>query len=49
VEDGAGTEDCFFLFRSNALTIILSSATSNEIAGVEDLVLTLATTALARD
>nr|GFC81216.1 hypothetical protein [Tanacetum cinerariifolium] len=49
VEDGAGAEDWFFLSRSNVLTISLSSETSNEIAGVEELVLTLATTALARD
>nr|GFC52880.1 hypothetical protein [Tanacetum cinerariifolium] len=34
---------------SNALTISLSSATSDEMAGVEELVLTLATTTLAHD
>nr|GEZ26902.1 reverse transcriptase domain-containing protein [Tanacetum cinerariifolium] len=49
VEDEAGAEDWFFLSRSNALTKSLSSETSDEIAGVEELVLTLATTALARD
>nr|GEX91985.1 reverse transcriptase domain-containing protein [Tanacetum cinerariifolium] len=49
VGDVAEAEDWFFLSRSNALTISLSSATSDEIAGVEELVLTLATTALARD
>nr|GFC53732.1 hypothetical protein [Tanacetum cinerariifolium] len=48
VEDEAGAEDWFFLSRSNALTISLSLATSDEIAGVEELVLTLVTTALAR-
>nr|GFA77269.1 hypothetical protein [Tanacetum cinerariifolium] len=35
--------------RSNALTISLSSETSDETAGVEELVLTLATIAMARD
>nr|GFB56323.1 hypothetical protein [Tanacetum cinerariifolium] len=44
---GAGA--WFFLSRSNALTISFSSATSDEIVGVEELVLTLATTALLRD
>nr|GFD44861.1 hypothetical protein [Tanacetum cinerariifolium] len=48
VEDEAGAEDWFFLSRSNALTISLSSAMSDEIAGVKELVLTLAMTALAR-
>nr|GFB13865.1 hypothetical protein [Tanacetum cinerariifolium] len=48
VEDEAGAEDWFFLSKSNALTMSLSSATSDETAGVEELVLTLATTALAR-
>nr|GFB04066.1 hypothetical protein [Tanacetum cinerariifolium] len=48
VEDEAGAENWFFLSKSNALTISLSSATSDEIDGVEELVLTLATTALAR-
>nr|GEZ62669.1 hypothetical protein [Tanacetum cinerariifolium] len=38
-----------FLSKSNALTISLSSATSDEMAGVDELVPTLATTALARD
>nr|GFD00274.1 hypothetical protein [Tanacetum cinerariifolium] len=46
---GDGAEDWFFLSRSNALTISLSSATSDEMAGVEELAFTLATTALARD
>nr|GFB20575.1 hypothetical protein [Tanacetum cinerariifolium] len=36
------------LFKSNALTMSLSSATSDEMAGVDELVPTLATTALAR-
>ncbi|GJU92715.1 hypothetical protein Tco_1317471 [Tanacetum coccineum] len=44
---GAGV--WFFLSRSNALTISLTSATSDETAGVEELVLTLATMALLRD
>nr|GFA97163.1 hypothetical protein [Tanacetum cinerariifolium] len=35
--------------RSNALTMSLSSATSDEMAGVEEFEFTLATTALARD
>nr|GEY99269.1 hypothetical protein [Tanacetum cinerariifolium] len=48
VEDEAIAEDWFFLSKSNALTISLSSETSDEIAGVEELVLTLARTALAR-
>ncbi|GJR39555.1 hypothetical protein Tco_1203371 [Tanacetum coccineum] len=38
----------FFLSKSNARTISLSSATSGETAWVEEFVLTLATTALAR-
>nr|GFD28670.1 hypothetical protein [Tanacetum cinerariifolium] len=49
VGDGAGAEDWFFLSRSNALTISLSSDTSDEIDGVEELVFTLATTALVHD
>nr|GFD02864.1 hypothetical protein [Tanacetum cinerariifolium]GFD45204.1 hypothetical protein [Tanacetum cinerariifolium] len=49
VGDGAGAEYWFFLSRSNALTKSLSSATSDEIAGVEEFEFTLATTALARD
>nr|GEV28231.1 hypothetical protein [Tanacetum cinerariifolium] len=48
VGDGAGAEDWFFFSRSNALTISLSSATSDEMARVEELEFTLATTALAR-
>nr|GFB65824.1 hypothetical protein [Tanacetum cinerariifolium] len=49
VGDVAGAEDWFFLSRSNALTMSLSSATSDEMAGVEELKFTLATTSLARD
>nr|GFC62186.1 hypothetical protein [Tanacetum cinerariifolium] len=49
VGDVAGAEDWFFLSRSNALTMSLSSATSDEMAGVEELEFTLATTVLARD
>nr|GFA11928.1 hypothetical protein [Tanacetum cinerariifolium] len=49
VEDEVGAGDWFFLSKSNALTISLSSATSDEMAGVDELVLTLATTALAHD
>nr|GFA65381.1 hypothetical protein [Tanacetum cinerariifolium] len=49
VGDVVGAEDWFFLSRSNALTMSLSSATSDEMAGVEELEFTLATTALARD
>nr|GFC89729.1 hypothetical protein [Tanacetum cinerariifolium] len=49
VEDGVGAGDWFFWSKSNALTISLSSATSDEMAGVDEFVLTLATTALARD
>ncbi|GJS32967.1 hypothetical protein Tco_0531349 [Tanacetum coccineum] len=45
---GAGAEAWFFLSKSNARTISLSSATSDETAWVEEFVLTLATTALAR-
>nr|GEY97428.1 hypothetical protein [Tanacetum cinerariifolium] len=48
-KDETGAEDWFFLSKSNALTKSFSSATSDEIAGVEELVPTLATTALARD
>nr|GEV49276.1 hypothetical protein [Tanacetum cinerariifolium] len=47
--DVAGAKDWFFLSRSNALTMSLSSATSDEMAGVEEFEFTLATTALARD
>nr|GEV73371.1 hypothetical protein [Tanacetum cinerariifolium] len=47
VEDRVGAEYWFFLSSSNALTISLSSATSDEIDGVEELEFTLATTALA--
>ncbi|GKD93926.1 hypothetical protein Tco_1373763, partial [Tanacetum coccineum] len=39
----------YFLSRSNALTISLSSATSDETTGGEELVLTFTTTALLRD
>nr|GFD12296.1 hypothetical protein [Tanacetum cinerariifolium] len=46
--DGVRAEDWFFLSKSNALTMSLSSATSFEMAGVDELVPTLATTALAR-
>nr|GFD18973.1 hypothetical protein [Tanacetum cinerariifolium] len=49
VIDGVGAGDWFFLSKSNALTISLSSATSDEMAGVDELVPTLATTALAYD
>nr|GFC30007.1 hypothetical protein [Tanacetum cinerariifolium] len=49
VVEGVGDGDWFFLSKSNALTMSLSSATSNEMAGVNELVPTLATTALARD
>nr|GFD18143.1 hypothetical protein [Tanacetum cinerariifolium] len=49
VVDGVGAEDWFFFPRSNALTISLSSATSDEMAGVDELVPTLETTALVRD
>nr|GFC91856.1 hypothetical protein [Tanacetum cinerariifolium] len=45
-ESGSGT---VLVSRSNALTIFFSSATSDEMAGVEELEFTLATTALARD
>nr|GFD57778.1 hypothetical protein [Tanacetum cinerariifolium] len=48
VEDEAGAKDWFLLSKSNALTKSLSSETSDETAGVEELVLTLATTPLAR-
>nr|GFD03862.1 hypothetical protein [Tanacetum cinerariifolium] len=47
--DGAGAKDWFFLSRSNALTMSLSSVTSDEMAEVEELKFTLATTTLARD
>nr|GFA48774.1 hypothetical protein [Tanacetum cinerariifolium] len=49
VGDVAEAEDWFFLSRSNALTMSLSSATSDEMAGVEEFEFTSATTALARD
>nr|GEY85225.1 reverse transcriptase domain-containing protein [Tanacetum cinerariifolium] len=49
VVDGVVAEDWFLLSKSNALTMSLSSATSDEITGVDELVPTLATTALARD
>ncbi|GJW09115.1 hypothetical protein Tco_1571538 [Tanacetum coccineum] len=42
---GAGAEAWFFLSKSNARTISLSSATSDETAWVEEFALTLATTA----
>ncbi|GJV36437.1 hypothetical protein Tco_1408914 [Tanacetum coccineum] len=48
-EVGAGAGVWFFLSRINALTISFSSATSDETAGVEELVLTLETMALLRD
>nr|GFB67287.1 hypothetical protein [Tanacetum cinerariifolium] len=38
-----------FLIQNNALTMSLSSATSDEMTGVDELVPTLATTALARN
>nr|GFC83793.1 hypothetical protein [Tanacetum cinerariifolium] len=46
---GVGAGDWFFLSKINALTMSLSSATSDEMDGVDELVPTLATTALARD
>nr|GFB98979.1 hypothetical protein [Tanacetum cinerariifolium] len=49
VGDVATAEDWFFLSRSNALTMSLSSTTSDEMVGVEEFELTLATTALAHD
>nr|GFB64662.1 hypothetical protein [Tanacetum cinerariifolium] len=49
VVDGVGAGDWFFLSKSNALTISLSLAMSDEMAGVDELVPTFATTALARD
>nr|GFC82318.1 hypothetical protein [Tanacetum cinerariifolium] len=49
VVERVGAGDWFFLSKSNALTMSLSSATSNEMTGVDDLVPTLAMTALARD
>ncbi|GJR28140.1 hypothetical protein Tco_1104372 [Tanacetum coccineum] len=45
---GAGDGVWFFLSRINALTISFSSATSDETARVEELVLTLETMALLR-
>nr|GFD41749.1 hypothetical protein [Tanacetum cinerariifolium] len=44
VVDGVGAGDWFFLSKSNTLTMSLSSATSDEMAGVDELVPTLATT-----
>nr|GFD34641.1 hypothetical protein [Tanacetum cinerariifolium] len=49
VVDGVGAEDWFFLSKCNALTMSLSSATSDEMDGVDELAPTFATTALARD
>nr|GFC50175.1 hypothetical protein [Tanacetum cinerariifolium] len=49
VVDEVGAGDWFFLSKSNALTMSLSSATSDEMTGVDELAPTLATTALARD
>nr|GEZ62367.1 hypothetical protein [Tanacetum cinerariifolium] len=49
VVDGVRAGDWFFLSKSNALTISLSSATSDEMVGVDELVPTLATTTLAHD
>nr|GFC81935.1 hypothetical protein [Tanacetum cinerariifolium] len=49
VVDGVGVGDWFFLSKSNAVTMSLSSATSDEMDGVDELVPTLETTALARD
>ncbi|GJW09573.1 hypothetical protein Tco_1575400 [Tanacetum coccineum] len=46
---GVGAGVWFFLSRINALTISFSSATSDETAGVEELVLTFETMALLRD
>nr|GFC56846.1 hypothetical protein [Tanacetum cinerariifolium] len=46
LRDSFGTSE---YHHSNALTISFSSATSDEMAGVEELEFTLATTALARD
>ncbi|GKB37155.1 hypothetical protein Tco_0882097 [Tanacetum coccineum] len=46
---GAEAGVWFFLSRINARTMSLSSATSDETAGVEELVLILATTALFLD
>nr|GEZ32848.1 reverse transcriptase domain-containing protein [Tanacetum cinerariifolium] len=48
VVDRVGAGDWFFLSKSNALTMSLSSTTSDEMAGVDELVPTFATTALAR-
>ncbi|GKF44397.1 hypothetical protein Tco_0130949, partial [Tanacetum coccineum] len=48
-EVGVGAGVWFFLSRIKALTISFSSATSDETAGVEELVLTLETMALLRD
>nr|GFB04834.1 hypothetical protein [Tanacetum cinerariifolium] len=49
VVDRVGAGDWFFLSKSNALTMSLSSATSDEMTRVDELVPTLATTALAPD
>nr|GEW16156.1 hypothetical protein [Tanacetum cinerariifolium] len=48
VVDGVGVGDWFFLSKGNSLTMSLSSATPDEMAGVDELIPTLATTALAR-
>nr|GEU36594.1 DNA-directed DNA polymerase [Tanacetum cinerariifolium] len=40
VEDGVGARDWFFLSKGNAVTISLSSATSDEMAGVDELGIT---------
>nr|GFD39030.1 hypothetical protein [Tanacetum cinerariifolium] len=47
--DGVGAGDWFFLSKTKALTMSLSSATSDEMTEVDELVPTLATTALAHD
>nr|GFD09601.1 hypothetical protein [Tanacetum cinerariifolium] len=49
VVEGVGAGDWFFLSKSNAWTMSLSSATSDEMAGVDELIPTLETNALARD
>nr|GFD13820.1 hypothetical protein [Tanacetum cinerariifolium] len=49
VGDEVEAEDWFFLSKSNALIKSLSSATSDETTGVEELVPALAKTAFARD
>ncbi|GKG03129.1 hypothetical protein Tco_0310765, partial [Tanacetum coccineum] len=45
----SGSWSLVFLSRINALTISFSSATSDETAGVKELVLTFETMALLRD